>query len=83
MDNQFLKFKGNIVQIREEGDSLTWAIVSDGAWNIYYLLYLGTVEFIAGDGVSFIGVPLGIHWYKNKQGDDVSSVAMLACCIYK
>jgi len=79
---EFLQFRGEIIQI-EERNGRTFLIVMDTDWNVYYLVYLGEVDYLKGDTVRFVGTPVCKYSYDNVGGGTTNSIAIMACRIYK
>jgi hypothetical protein len=79
---EFVSRRVTISQIREY-DDYTWFIARDSNWNIHYFVYLGNIEYVEGDAVTVISVPIANHSYANTAGNDVLCVAFLASAVYK
>lgn len=78
------KFKGQIVQILEEGDYTVIRLsVAQDSWGwdtnaILWVEYAGTTEFVQDDVITVYGRMMGEHSYQSQAGWDISVPSMLA-----
>lgn len=78
------KFKGQIVQILEDGDYTVIRLsVAQASWGwdsnaILWVEYAGTTEFVEDDIITVYGRMMGEHSYQSQAGWDISVPSMLA-----
>lgn len=83
---QYLKFRGKIIQVMDDGSAVTYRInVTCGEYDIWddtvlvgYSYKEGDSRFLEDDIVSFYGMSAGLYTYKSTLGGNITIPSVLA-----